>query len=217
MKKIIAVAAGAATLIAVASTSGAVAGSLITSDDIQNQSIRSVDIAPNGVGKSEVRSDSVGLSELNQKAKDFITGQASDVFGTSVEGRTFPTKNVTNIGGSFTTRATHVASFALQPGKYLLSSDGFFITTAATSGGTRMQLAIRGEDGSVWGSDLGTCFTGTISVLKDREATCNTTRTVTIDEPTNIKVMAFGYADNQGSADSGKVDVTVSVSAVKIG
>lgn len=141
---------------------------------------------------------------------------ASDVFGESAVNETF-TANVANIGGSFTTRATQLGTFELQPGTYLLSSDGFFISNAATSGMTRMQLAIRGVDGTEWGADLGTCFTGLASPLADREVTCNTTRTVVVEETLTVNVMAFGYADDQGSADSGKFDVTANVSAVKVG
>lgn len=207
--------AGAAVLLAVGSTGGAVAGSLITGADIRNNSLTSSDIRKNGVGNSEITPFSVTVSKLSTGARNTIA--ASDKLGESVVATTFATTPIPNIGGSFATRSTQVGSFDLEPGTYLLSTDGFFINNAATSGLTRMQVAVRGVDGSTFGSDLGTCFTGLISTLPNREATCNTTRTVVIDAPTTVSVKAFGYADDQGSADGGKVDASLSVSAVKVG
>ncbi|WP_269801725.1 collagen-like triple helix repeat-containing protein [Nocardioides allogilvus] len=131
--------------------------------------------------------------------------------------------NVVNIGGGFNEAgrgATQVSTFTLTQGTYLLSSDAFFISKplTTTSGLTRLQLAIRGVDGSTFGSDLGTCFTGLASTLAQREATCNTTRIVRVDVPSLVvNVKAFGYADDQGQADSGKFNVTTNISALKIG
>jgi hypothetical protein len=201
----------------------AVAGDLIGSGDIKNDSVRSLDIKDGTVRQSDLTDGAqAALAGKDgergpQGPKGEPGAAASDVLGTSVLGKTFPTTTVAEIGGSFTTRSTRVGSFELEPGTYLLSTDGFFITNEATSGKTRMQVAVRGVDGSPWGSDLGTCFTGLISTLNAREATCNTTRTVVIDELTTVDVKAFGYADDQGSADSGKVNATLSVSAVKVG
>jgi hypothetical protein len=236
---------GAAAVLGITLSSVAVADDYVTSHDIKNQSIQSWDISADGVGSSEIRKDSIGwYGELNQYTRDKITslaGQdgkdgeqgpkgekgdkgekgepgdpATDVLGSSVVAETF-NGNVASIGGSFADRATELGTFDLQAGTYLISSDGFFITNQATSGETRMQLAIRGVDGSKWGQDYGTCFTGLISQLQGREATCNTTRTITVESPMTVEVYGFGYADDQGSADSGKVDVAASTSVVKVG
>lgn len=213
----IAVTAGAAIL-AVAGSTGAVAGSLVNSADIKNDSVRSADVKDGNLRMKDLKPAVADrIKEGGPQGPQGPQGDpASDVLGSSVVNETF-SANVANIGGSFTTRATQAGTFELQPGTYLLSTDGFFITNDTTSGMTRMQVAVRGQDGSQWGSDLGTCFTGLISTLANREATCNTTRTVVIGETTTVDVKAFGYADNQGSADSGKVDAMLSVSAVKIG
>ena len=80
-----------------------------------------------------------------------------------------------------------------------------------------MQLALRVDDGTDWGVDYGTCFTGAVSALADREASCSTTRVVEVDEPTEVLVFGFGYQDDLGSADSGKVDATAHVTAVSVG
>ncbi|MEZ5094637.1 hypothetical protein [Nocardioides sp.] len=213
-KKIGLALAAAVALVAV-SAGGAVADRLINSSDVENNSLRAVDLAPNSVKKSELAPGTVGWSKINGPTKDRL--KHADVLGSSAVALTTTTTPIVNIGGSFASRSTELGSFTLEPGTYLVSSDGFFISTEATSGGTRMQLAIRGVDGSTWGADFGTCFTGLISTLKDREATCNTTRTVTVDAEMTVKVIGFGYADDQGSADSGKLTGTAFVSAVKVG
>jgi hypothetical protein len=140
-----------------------------------------------------------------------------DVLGSSVETFTTDPQTITNIGGSFASRATDLGSFDLPAGKYLIASDGFFHSDTATSGGTRLQLAIRGVDGSTFGQDYGTCFTGLASATAQREATCTTVRTVTLAAPQTVKVQAFGYADDTGSADSGKFVVIPNVSVIKVG
>ena len=53
-------------------------------------------------------------------------------------------------------------------------------------------------------------------MLAGREATCSTTRVVTVTDATEVKVYAFGYADDQGSADGGKFDAASIVSILKL-
>jgi len=66
------------------------------------------------------------------------------------------------------------------------------------------------------GQDYGTCFTGLASVLAQREATCSTTRVVTVTQPTVITVYVFGYADDQGEADNGKFNASTASSALRV-
>lgn len=208
----------AAVALVAASTGGAVADRLITSADVENNSLRAVDLAPSSVAKSELASGAVGWGKLNQPTKAKLKKMGGkDVLGSSVVARQTDKVNVALVGGSFAQRATQADTYDLEPGTYLVSTDGFFITNAATSGKTRMQVAVRGVDGSQWGKDLGTCFTGLVSTLANREATCNTTRTVVIDTPTTVNVKVFGYADDQGSADSALVDAYVTTSVVRVG
>ena len=99
----------------------------------------------------------------------------------------------------------------------MLTADGFFIAKAGTSptGKTRMQLALRvGKTTTEFGTDAGTCFTGATSTLPNREATCSTTRVVNFTSPTVVEVIAFGYADDQGAADSGVFNVKSFVTAI---
>lgn len=142
--------------------------------------------------------------------------------GSVAASSTSDAETVTNIGGTFgkftdTVRATLLDTVSLPAGTYYLSADGFFHSTSAVSGLSRMQLALRVNDGSDWGIDLGTCFTDATSPLNDREATCHTGHVVTLNAPADVLVYAFGYADNTGSADSGKFEATSYLSALKVG
>jgi hypothetical protein len=51
----------------------------------------------------------------------------------------------------------------------------------------------------------------------NRETTCHTTRVVSVDEPTEVNVYAFGYdSGGVGSADSGKYDAEAYISAIAV-
>lgn len=160
-----------------------------------------------------IKDGSVHQSDLTTK----VAGLLNKDNGSSVKNFTTGPQTITNIGGSFATLHTDLGSFKLRAGTYLISGDGFFHSDTATSGLTRLQLAIRGDDGSTFGQDYGTCFTGLASATANREASCTTVRTVTLSAPQTINVQAFGYADDTGSADSGKFVVTPNVSVIKIG
>ncbi|MEQ6900298.1 collagen-like protein [Nocardioides sp. YIM 152588] len=147
---------------------------------------------------------------------------ASDVKGGLAAYEASGLTTVTKVGGSFgkfteSVNATLVDTVGLDAGTYALTADGFFITNQSTAGKVRMQLALRVDDGSSWGQDFGTCFTGTVSTLANREATCSTTRVVEVTEPTTVQVLAFGYQDDQGASESGKVSVASYVTALRVG
>lgn len=136
---------------------------------------------------------------------------ASDVAG-KVEGYLTTAPALINlIGGTFSTRATQLGSLTLPAGKYVLTGNAFFGSQQAVSGKTRLQLALR----TAGGDDVGTCFTGATSPLVNREITCSTTRVVEFASETVVNVYGFGYADDQGSADSGKFGVASYVTAVR--
>lgn len=136
---------------------------------------------------------------------------ASDVAGTVASYLTTDPAVISLIGGTFATRATQIGTLTLPAGSYVLTGNAFFGSQAAVSGKTRLQLALR----TTAGDDVGTCFTGATSTLANREITCSSTRVVTFASETTIKVFAFGYADDQGSADSGKFGVQSYVTAVR--
>jgi len=206
----------------------ATAAHLIGSKDIKNNSVRSVDLRDGTIKISDLNATTI--SELRAAAgkdgkdgtngtdgKDGVDGKDATLAANSTSDPAI----VQNIGGSFgkftgTVRATKVDEVSLPAGTYQLTADGFFHSTAATSGLTRMQLAVRVDDGTDWGKDLGTCFTDATSPLANREATCSSTRVVTLDAPTTVQVFAFGYADDQGSFDSGKFAAVSYLSAIKL-
>jgi hypothetical protein len=59
--------------------------------------------------------------------------------------------------------------------------------------------------------------TDATSPLADREATCAMSRVVVLAAPTDVLVYGFGYADDQGSVDSGRFNVVSYVNAIKVG
>jgi hypothetical protein len=194
---------GIATVLVIGGT--ATAASRITAHDIATGAANSRVIKDGSVHQEDMNPNVVGLLHR------------PDVLGSSVENFTTNPQTITAIGGSFAALHTDLGSFSLPAGTYLITGDGFFHSDTATSGLTRLQLAIRGDDGTTFGQDYGTCFTGLASATANREASCTTVRTITLSATQTIKVQAFGYADDTGSADSGKFVVTPNVSVIKVG
>lgn len=203
------------------------------SSNISDQSLRSWDLGEGSVGFSELKDDvesSFAPANHNHDDRYYTKDQSDQRYAQKSEipdpGSTVTLKTeqgggqpVEHIGGSFSTNATKLGEFTLDPGTYQLSSDGFFTNNAATSGKTQMQLALRTQpaEGQQWGKDLGTCFTGRIASVSGRDITCSTSRVVTLDAPTTVNVYGFGYeADDQGSTDSGKVNAAYVVNILNV-
>ncbi|QIX27804.1 hypothetical protein ncot_15290 [Nocardioides sp. JQ2195] len=209
----------AASVIGVASTTGAVAAKMITGDDIKNGTVESKDIANDTIRGKDVKNGSLGFGDLNETAKSKISDQA----GVALAGSLATDATViTNLGGSFATRATELGTVELpEAGTYVINGYGFFDSledVPADQAGSQLQLALRTvpAEGEQWGEDFGTCFTGAVPV-GDREMTCQSVRTVTVDAPTSVIVWGFGYNADQGSDGSGNFTVTADVSALKVG
>lgn len=200
-------------------TTGATAVQLITSKDLKDDSVKSRDIRDGTIKMKDLKDTTIEALQGPQVAPAPVqTPLGAQLAANETSGVTV----IDDIGGTFgkfteTVRATKLDEVALPAGTYQLSVDGFFKSTAATSGQTRLQLAVRVDDGSDWGLDLGTCFTGAASALANREATCATTRVVTLTATTQVQVFAFGYADDQGSADSGKFTAQSFLTAIEVG
>lgn len=210
------------------------------SKDIKNQSLLSVDLAANSVGSSEIRGNAVGTSEIAYQGVSGFDIKNNDVTGVDIKDQSIGLKelhpstvsaledavvpqfgkftaNVANVGGSFSERATTAGEFTLKSGKYIITTDALFRSNAATSGNTTLQVAVRGKDGSEWGSDLGTGFTGSSPSQANREVSTSTTRVVSVDVDTVVEVKVFGYENNgTGSADSGLFDAEVHVTAIPV-
>ncbi|GGR43225.1 hypothetical protein J2S40_004275 [Nocardioides luteus] len=208
----------------------------VGTSEVRNQSIVSGDIAEGGVGASEIRNGSITGADINDTTEKNLKGakgakgdkgDKGDPGADGKDGVVSPAYSASDssivqaIGGSFGkftdgVRATRVDTIELPAGEYVLTAEGFFVNSQATTGKTRMQLAVRVDDGSDWGKDFGTCFTGATSPLANRESHCSSTRVVTVDADDVVDVYAFGYADDQGSADSGKVSVKSFVTALPV-
>lgn len=216
-KRAVAIVAAAAIVFVGGTAAGTVAADLIGSNDIKNDSIKSKDIKNDTIQSKDIKKDTIKQRDLAPGLKDKVNTDANtDVRGSLTAFETSGPTNVVNIGGAFADRATLADTFTLPAGTHLIASDGFFISNAAvaTSVGTRLQLAIRGP--SPTNADFGTCFTGPASILANREATCSTTRVITLTQPTQVRVFVFGYDDLQGSSDSGRFNAFTAVSVVRL-
>ncbi|HET9422218.1 MAG TPA: hypothetical protein VFO49_13860 [Nocardioides sp.] len=211
--RIVAVAGGAAVLAVLAGGAGFAAGQ-INSGDIENNSVRSVDVKD---GDLKVKDLSNGT--VNQlQGKDGKDGKNGVALAGGYQAQSHQTINL--IGGSFATNKTELGSFELEPGVYLLNGYAAFDTEAADSPrteGTHLMLALRGPTSASdkFGEDLGTCFTGAFP-QGDREATCQVTRTVVIDETTTVDVIGFGYNEDQSGTGGGTFKVLSDVTALKV-
>jgi len=208
MAAVIALAVGAAFLIGGAG--GAVAAKKIQTKDLANGAV------------TMPKLDKKVKAKINKKAQKGPKGAkgADGADGVGLGG-SFISETPTvidNIGGSFASKSTLVGTFHLDAGQYLISSDGFFDSEVDVPAGTatHLQLAIRGDDGSAWGADYGTCFTGA-AASGDREATCATSRLVTIPEGgQDVNVIAFGYNENTSSQNGGVFNVLANVTALSV-
>jgi hypothetical protein len=199
LRRTLAVGAAVAGVVAVGAASGAVADRLVGSPQIKDGGVHKVDTS------------------------QWIQGQLAKADTVPTMYRQSAPATVADVGGTFgkfteIVRATELHSFTLQPGRYVVTADGFFMTNSAdATRDVRMQLALRVNDGSDWGLDYGTAFTGQLSPLANREATTHSTRVVTLDAPTLVQVFAFGYEDDQGSTASGQIAARSYVTAERIG
>lgn len=208
----------------------------VGTSEVRNQSIVSGDIAEGGVGASEIRNGSITGADINDTTEKNLKGakgakgdkgDKGDPGADGKDGVVSPAYSASDssivqaIGGSFGkftdgVRATRVDTIELPAGEYVLTAEGFFVNSQATTGKTRMQLAVRVDDGSDWGKDFGTCFTADFGTQKDRETSCNTTRLVQVDNETEVVVYGFGYQRNGQGAATNAVEGSAFVSATPV-
>jgi hypothetical protein len=129
------------------------------------------------------------------------------------------------VGGPFNDPArgkTTVGKFDLAPGTWLLTTSAKFTRTEAAAAGeaaTRPMVGLRYNvsDTNVWGEDAGSIGGADISPVLNRDLFGSAVQTVKVTTPVTVFVYGFGYADDQGSAASGKINVQTSTTATKIG
>jgi hypothetical protein len=174
-------------------------------------------LCPRSVAASQVVDNSLPASKLTKSDRDAFL-KDTDAFGKSGVAVDFKPATIDKIGGSFKTNKTKIGEFTLKPGTWLLNSTAFFARTTAGEPGTRPELALRvGATDTAFGDDFGTILGAEISPAKDRELTGSTVKVVTVDKTTTVDVFAFGYNDNAGSAGSGEIAASASVTAVLVG
>lgn len=206
-----------------------IAAAGVGTSEVRDQSIVSGDIAANGVGTSEIRDGSVTGADISDATEKALKGAKGDTGAPGAAGApgqdgvvtaTSVAKSATiaNIGGSFLTRATEVGTTHLEAGKYLVNAYGFFDRTDnAMSSTPVLQLAVRGMDGSQWGADYGTAFTGEFPATGNLEQTASSTRYVTVPAGgLDVKVYAFGYNADQSANGSGNYTVSADVTFVPV-
>lgn len=123
---------------------------------------------------------------------------------------------IQNIGGSFSTRATHFGTFALIPGRYLINTSAFFDRVDnAQASSPQLQVALRGD--GEYTREMGTILTGNFPATGDREMTGSTSQVVQVEDDTVVTVKVFGYNNDGSATGSGNYAANVQVFAVKIG
>lgn len=223
---------------------GAKAASLVTSAGIADQTIQSRDIAAEGVGASEVRNGSLTGGDMNPNTvKRFLAGERAQVENdgqdekiSSLEDRVEVEEAegdtgavlgahlgsagtvIENLGGKFAERATLLDTKTIPAGTYLVNTYAFFdrVDNSQPSSPV-LQVAVRGVDGSQWGQDLGTVFTGEFPETGNLEQSASGSRVVTLAADTEVKVYGFGYNADTSANGSGNYTVSADVNFVPVG
>lgn len=214
--RILAVVAGAAVLTLVGGVGGAVAGGLVTSAQIKNHTIQSVDLHAGSVTTSKIAAGTISASKAGPSLNAQLQRGALDARYSNANART-----ITNIGGPFVANSTQLGTLRLHSaGTYQISAYGYFdaLDNSATPVSTRLQLAVRGPatTGDPFGQDFGTCFTGVFPQNVDRELTCQSVRTISVSRATTLRVIGFGYNDDQSGNGGGNFTLNADVSAVRV-
>jgi hypothetical protein len=202
--------------------SSELAANSVGSADVKYNSLTGWDILNNDLTGVDVKDGSITTKDLSDATEATLKGNTGENGAPGKDGVIDPVYetsnvNVVKIGGKFADNATIADQFTLSAGKYMISTDALFRSNATTSGNADLQLAVRAADGTVWGQDLGTAFTGDSPVQANREVSVHTTRVVTIPADTTVTVYVFGYdASGEGSADSGLFDAEVYLTAVPV-
>jgi hypothetical protein len=199
---------------------GIIAGSIAVASAASDCVNLSYPLCPRSVAKTqvvdgsldgvEIKDGSLKAQEIDPTDRAAFLKDTPDVKGAS---RLVAAYNATatdpqtfNVGGTWATRATKIGTFTLPAGTYVLSTSVGFRRLEAPAAGTvtRPQLALRLDSN---GADVGTVMGNDISPVVEGDLTGMDSRRISLFEDTKINVFAFGYQDNRGSDDSGKIQV----------
>lgn len=219
--KAIAIVAASVLALGTLTTGGAVAAAKVGAKDIRSDAVRSSHLKDGTVKKRDLAE---GVQEkLDRTSKPGAKGPkgdkgdkgdpASDIKG-GLGANFGGYATIDKIGGRFAENRTEVGTFELAPGTYLINGYAMFDRVDDSDGSSPvLQLAIRGADGS----EYGTAFTGEFPAKGNLEQTASVTKVITVTKKTEIKVYGFGYNADQSAKGSGNYTVYAQVSAVRVG
>ena len=225
--RITAVALGAVLLVGVGAT-GATAAKLITGSqikdgtitaaDVANNSLRGTDIADSSLTGKDIYDGTVGLYDLNKATQNYLRPQSGTKGVWAV--RASGDDTIEHIGGSINANNTDLnTKMTLPAGRWLVHVDGTFESaTAAADPAVDVypQLSLwldrNGDDEFRWQEDEGSISPNALMpTAKNRHISTSGSTIITLDEPTKVGLLAFGYASNEGTARSGEIKVTSAV------
>ena len=216
------------------------AGSAIGEGSIQgwhlkNGTIYGADINPdvvkwftgtynNTVTTDSVKDGALGAADLNADLKGKLDN------GKGVGTKDFAATAITTIGGSFATAKTVVGTVEVEAaGTYLVNTsavfdrkneatDGYLAPTTDTYPSLVVRYGDDYESSPVkFGVDAGTIMGSPVSRKGFVELTGSSTKTITVEGPTTLKVYGFGYNEDRSGFGGGQITVAAQVTVVKIG
>jgi hypothetical protein len=214
-----AVVAGAATVVALGATT-AVAGDLITSKDVKNNSLTGQDIKNGSLGMKDL--NDFTTAKINKRGPQGPKGDQGE------QGEQGPAGDlglvhdelaapvaIEKIGGPINDNATKLGTgVTLAAGTYLVTVDGAFMSDApaadpAVNVWPQLSLWIdKNDDGAFrWQEEGSISPNALMPAIKDRHISTSGSTVITLDKETDVNLLAFGYAADQGSARSGEIDV----------
>ncbi|TWH01477.1 hypothetical protein L615_001800000210 [Nocardioides sp. J9] len=194
-------------------------GSLV-GGDVRDGSITGADLRNGSVTSADIKDGAVRLADLSQAAKDALTGAAPAVPEgvTGVEVATLDAPVVVDkIGGPINANNTDLdLGFELPAGTYLVTVDGAFLSDVAAQDpdvDVYPQLSLwldkSGDGAFQWQNGEGSISPNALMpTAADRHISVSGSTVITLDAPTRVGLLAFGYDGQQGTARSGEIKVS---------
>lgn len=169
-------------------------------------------LCPRSVAEKQVVDNSIPARKLVPADREaFLKDENTpDVKGATTLKAVYNNKTVENVGGSWLTRKTELGSFTLPAGTWVINTSAKFNRTEADTTDplylTRPQFAVRAlpTEANPFGLDFGTVM-NSIAPFAGADMFGSDSKRVVLTEETTFTVAVFGYQDNRGSDDSGKI------------
>jgi hypothetical protein len=188
----------------------------VASSRIQDGGVAWDDLAANSVSGYKVKDGTIAESDLSTGVLNKLN--AEDQVGEDVKGATtlkaaYNTVTVENTGGPWLDRKTDLGSFVLPAGTWVIHSKAKFTRTVADETDpiwmTKPQFSVRAfpTASNPFGQDFGTVM-GPIAPFVGADMFGSDAVRVQLTEETTFTVAIFGYQDDRGSDNSGKIKLT---------